>query len=56
MVDLDILVGYDGGINEVFLWCCLNLKWIVWFVMGVNILLLDYIVDYGIFLINGKGV
>lgn len=56
LADLDILVGYDGGINEAFLRRCPNLKWIAWFATGVNTLPLDYIADHGILLTNGKGV
>ncbi|HCU8932584.1 TPA: phosphoglycerate dehydrogenase [Staphylococcus aureus] len=56
LADLDILVGYDGGINEAFLQRCPNLKWIAWFATGVNTLPLDYIADHGILLTNGKGV
>ncbi len=54
MADLDILVGYDGGINEAFLQH-LQLKWIAWFATGVNTLPLDYIADHGILLTNGTG-
>ncbi|MBH4731383.1 hydroxyacid dehydrogenase, partial [Staphylococcus aureus] len=56
LANLDILVGYDGGINEAFLRRCPNLKWIAWFATGVNTLPLDYIADHGILLTNGKGV
>lgn len=56
LANLDILVGYDGGINEAFLRRCTNLKWIAWFATGVNTLPLDYIADHGILLTNGKGV
>ncbi len=55
LAHLDILVGYDGGINEAFLQRS-NLKWIAWFATGVNTLPLDYIADHGILLTNGKGV
>lgn len=54
--DIDILVGYDGAIDEAFLRRCPNLKWIAWFATGVNTLPLDYIANQGILLTNDKGV
>ncbi|MBE5665307.1 hydroxyacid dehydrogenase [Staphylococcus sp. SS60] len=56
LANLDILIGYDGGIDEAFLRRCPNLKWIAWFATGVNTLPLDYIANQGILLTNGKGV
>lgn len=53
---LDILIGYDGDLNQSFLEECKNLKWIAWYATGVNNLPLDYIKERGIILTNGRGV
>ncbi|HCG74275.1 MULTISPECIES: phosphoglycerate dehydrogenase [Staphylococcus] len=53
---LDILIGYDGSIDEAFIEECKNLKWIAWYATGVNNLPLDYINERGIIVTNGRGV
>lgn len=53
---MDILIGYDGIIDCIFIEYCINFKWIGWFVIGVNNLLLNYIKEWDIILINGKGI
>ncbi len=53
---VDILFGYDGDLDEVFLASCPELKWIAWFATGVNNPPLDYIENNGIRLTNGKGI
>ncbi len=55
LADLDILVGYDGGINEAFLQRCPSLKWIAWFATAKNITVRLYCI-LCILLTNGKGV
>lgn len=54
--ELDILVGYDGNVDEDFLKNCPNLKWLAWFATGVNNLPLQYIKNNKILLTNGRGV
>ncbi|RIP33070.1 hydroxyacid dehydrogenase [Staphylococcus gallinarum] len=53
---LDILIGYDGKLDERFLAECPKLKWIAWYATGVNKLPLNYIHSRNILLTNGKGI
>lgn len=53
---LDILIGYDGELDESFLKDCPNLKWIAWCATGVNSLPLDYLKNHNIKLTNSRGV
>lgn len=53
---LDILIGYDGSLDETFLEDCPNLKWIAWYATGVNSLPLNYINERNIKLTNSRGV
>lgn len=53
---VDVLVGYDGSLDQVFLEACPKLKWLAWYSTGVNKLPLDYIAKRNIILTNGKGV
>ncbi|ATH62312.1 hydroxyacid dehydrogenase [Staphylococcus pasteuri] len=53
---LDILIGYDGELDESFLKDCPNLKWIAWYATGVNSLPLDYLKNHNIKLTNSRGV
>ena len=53
---LDILIGYDGNLDETFLKDCPNLKWIAWYATGVNALPLTYIKEHNIKLTNSRGV
>lgn len=53
---LDILIGYDGELDESFLKDCQNLKWIAWYATGVNSLPLDYLKNHNIKLTNSRGV
>ncbi|MCG7339841.1 phosphoglycerate dehydrogenase [Staphylococcus sp. ACRSN] len=53
---IDILIGHDSNIDEVFLSECTNLKWIAWYATGVNKLPLKYISENNILLTNGKGI
>ena len=39
--ELEVLIGYDGEINERFIKSCPNLKWIAWYATGVNNLPLE---------------
>lgn len=54
--ELEILIGYDGEINERFIKSCPNLKWIAWYATGVNNLPLEYIKNKGIILTNTRGI
>lgn len=53
---LDILIGYDGNLDETLLEDCPNLKWIAWYATGVNSLPLKYIKEHNITLTNSRGV
>ena len=54
--ELEVLIGYDGEINERFIKSCPNLKWIAWYATGVNNLPLEYIKNKGIILTNTRGI
>ena len=54
--NIDILIGYDGHVDQSFLESCPNLKWIAWYVTGVNSLPLNYVLQRGIQLTNTRGV
>lgn len=54
--ELDVLIGYDGNIDERFIRSCPNLKWIAWFATGVNNLPLECIKKKGITLTNTRGI
>ena len=54
--ELEVLIGYDGEIDEKFIKSCPNLKWIAWYATGVNNLPLEYIKNKGIILTNTRGI
>ena len=54
--ELEVLIGYDGGIDGKFIQSCPNLKWIAWYATGVNNLPLDSIKKKGIILTNTRGI
>lgn len=54
--EIDVLIGYDGELNQTFIEACPNLKWIAWYATGVNSLPLDYIKERNIILTNSRGV
>lgn len=54
--EVDVLIGYDGGVDKDFIESCPNLKWIAWYATGVNNLPLDYIKERDIILTNTRGV
>ncbi|MDM7863780.1 NAD(P)-dependent oxidoreductase [Staphylococcus borealis] len=54
--ELNILIGYDGGVDANFINECPNLKWISWYATGVNSLPLETIKKRNIILTNSRGV
>ena len=52
--ELEILIGYDSGVDKNFINACPNLKWISWYATGVNNLPLDVIKERNIILTNTR--
>ena len=54
--ELEILIGYDSGVDKNFINACPNLKWISWYATGVNNLPLEVIKERNIILTNTRGI